>query len=388
MKRSETFCILPWNHIATTSTGNFRVCCNSTPGENYILKEDGSSYNISKDEISEVWNSQTYTTIRKQMLDGERPNMCKRCFREEDSGISSSRNAWNSKWDTENKEFNTTANLEDIKYVDIRLSNLCNLKCRMCNPYSSSQWLDEWNMVAKDKLTESIVIKLSKMDWPEEDKVWETLELLSDSIEEIYLTGGEPTIIKSQHKLLDYLINAGKSSNITLKYNTNLTNIPKHLLESWKLFKSVKLNCSIDAIGELNRYIRYPSDWATIERNFFKVRELPNVITEVHCTVQMYNIFHLHQVLDWANSNRVKVYLNILDHPDHLNIRVLTDEMKIRVENNLIKYYDMPKVKGVVDYMMEDDWSHLYAEFIRYTQILDESRNESLEALVPELCIT
>ena len=136
---SDTFSILPWMHLATTATGNLRVCCNSTPGENLILKPDGTPYKLYKDDMQQAWNSETYAIIRKQLLNNERPSMCTRCFREEDAGIRSARLAWNEKW-TEDKPYTMNAPF-DIKYVDLRLSNLCNLKCRMCNPYSSNMWV-------------------------------------------------------------------------------------------------------------------------------------------------------------------------------------------------------------------------------------------------------
>ena len=149
---SKTFCILPWMHLATNASGNLRVCCNSTPGKNFITKEDGTPYKLNKDDLKEAWDSEVYQTIRKQMLDGERPEMCQRCFREEDAGVRSARQAWNHKWQ-EDKEYTLDAPF-DVKYVDLRLGNLCNLKCRMCNPYASNQWVKEWDLV-EDALSES-----------------------------------------------------------------------------------------------------------------------------------------------------------------------------------------------------------------------------------------
>src|SRR6056300_651785 len=98
MDKQDTFCILPWMHLATNASGNLRVCCNSTPGKNFIQHSDGRPYKIYKDNLKEAWNSNTYTTIRSQLLNGERPEMCQRCFREEDSGVWSARQAWNAKW--------------------------------------------------------------------------------------------------------------------------------------------------------------------------------------------------------------------------------------------------------------------------------------------------
>lgn len=378
----DTFCILPFMHLATSASGNLRVCCNSTPGENFILKEDGSPYKIYKDDIREAWNSDTYKTIRRQMLNSERPNMCVRCFREEDSGISSARQAWNQKWQ-EDKAY-----IEDtpfkIKYIDLRLGNLCNLRCRMCNPYASNQWLKEWHLIS-DKLSLEEHNRLKQMDWPNNEKMWENLIPLLDTVEEVYLTGGEPTIIKEQHKILDYLIENDIASRVRIKYNTNLTNIPEALVNKWVKFQRVQLNCSIDAVGELDRYIRYPSDWDTIVKNFNMLSKAKNVYIEIHCTVQMYNILRLTKLINWAEPYNFKIYFNILNHPDWLNIRVLPQPLKIRVEEKLKDYYHLPKVKGIVDYMNANDWSHLLDTFFDKTHQLDMSRTESLQSLIPEL---
>ena len=379
---SKTFCILPWMHLATNASGNLRVCCNSTPGQNFITKEDGTPYKLHKDNLQEAWNSEVYETIRKQMLNGERPEMCTRCFREEDAGVKSARQAWNEKWKQE-VEYTIDAPF-DIKYVDLRLGNLCNLKCRMCNPYASNQWVKEWALV-EDALEPSEYERLSKMSWPEHEKTWENLFSIADTVDEIYLTGGEPTIIQEQHRLLDYFIDKGTAHKIKLKYNTNLTNVPKHLIDKWTKFKRVQLNCSIDAVGELDRYIRYPSNWSKIQENFDIVRKLENVYIEIHCTVQMYNILRLHELLDWAEPYGHKIYLNILNHPEYLNIRVLNSDLKQTVKNTLNNYTHIPKVQGVIDYMMSEDWNSLYLKFKEYTDKLDLSRNEKLEKIIPEL---
>lgn len=378
---SDTFCVLPWMHMATSASGILRVCCNSTPGQNFITKEDGSRYRINKDDLKEAWNSKTYKTIRQQMLDGERPKMCARCFREEDSGITSTRQNWNDKWG-QDRNYTVDAPF-DIRYVDIRLGNLCNLKCRMCNPYASNMWVKEWSLVA-DALEESEYNRLKNMDWPEQAKVWDNLELVADTVEEIYLTGGEPTIIKEQHKLLDYYINKGTAHKIRLKYNTNLTNIPEELVKKWKHFKKIQLNCSIDAYGKLDRYIRYPSDWATIDKNFKMIRKHPNVNIEIHCTVQMYNILRLHEFLEYALGFKHKIYFNILNHPECLNIRVLPAKLKDAAFESLMPYLEVPKLKGVIDYMYAEDWSDKMDEFIDYTFALDKSRNQYLTAAIPE----
>ena len=378
---SNTFCILPWMHLATTATGNLRVCCNSTPGDNLILKSDGTPYKLYRDNMQAAWNSETYATIRKQLLNNERPDMCTRCFREEDAGIRSARQAWNEKW-TEDKPYTLDAPFE-IKYVDLRLGNLCNLKCRMCNPYSSNMWVKEWASV-DTALSESEYKRLSRMDWPEQEKTWENLFDIAHTVEEIYLTGGEPTVIKEQQRLLDYLIDEGIAGNIRLKYNTNLVKMPEWLFDRWLHFKRIQLNCSIDAVGELDHYIRHPSRWQTVLENFERIQTLDNANIEIHCTVQMYNILRMSEFIEWANPYGHKIYFNILNHPEHLNIRVLPNALKQQAHEQLKPYVDLPKVQDIIDYMWHEDWSEKLPAFYKYTHTLDASRSENLHSIVPE----
>lgn len=378
---SKTFCILPWMHLATNASGNLRVCCNSTPGKNFVTKEDGKPYKLNRDNLEEAWNSDVYSTIRKQMLSDERPDMCVRCFREEDVGIKSARQSWNSKWQ-EDKEYTEDAPF-DIKYVDLRLGNLCNLKCRMCNPYASNMWVKEWHLV-DTALDPAEYERLSKMNWPEDKKTWENLFSIAHTVDEIYLTGGEPTVIKEQQKLLDYFIDNNTAKDIRLKYNTNLVLLPAWLLERWGHFKRVQLNCSIDATGALDTYIRHPSKWKKIVKNFEAIRQLPNAGIEIHCTVQMYNILYLDKLIEWALPYNVKIYFNILNHPDELNIRVLPKELKILAEERLQPYLYLEKVEGIIKYMWAEDWTNKLDKFISYTTALDKSRDEQLIDIVPE----
>jgi len=382
----------PWNSIATNASGVYRVCCNSTPGKNVILDNNNIPLKIYKNKPSEVWNSPTYKTIRKQMLNGERPEMCSRCFKEEDAGVESARISFNKRWFNQEKTFEIESDL-DIEYVDLRLGNLCNLKCRMCNPYASNQWVEEWNTVVKTAelvpnhpIDENEQSRLKQLDWPTDKKTWDSLSEISHTIKEIYLTGGEPTLAIEQYKLFDILIEQGLARNIKLKYNTNLTNIPKKMIEYWSNFKQVQLNASIDAFGDLNRYIRFPTAWSSVEKNTNQFLNMPNVLVQIHCTVQVDNILHLHELFTWIeNISNLKPYLNILNHPRSLNIQVLPKELKEIAAKRLEPFQDWPKVKETIKYMMTEDNSKYLDEFFKYTKSIDDLRNQNIFNYVPEL---
>jgi hypothetical protein len=223
------------------------------------------------------------------------------------------------------------------------------------------------------------------MTWPEDPRTWDSIIEIADSIEEIYLTGGEPTLAIEQYKLFDILIEKNLAKKIKLKYNTNLTNIPKKMLEYWDHFKRIQINASIDAYRDLNRYIRYPTAWSSVEKNMDKFVSMKNVEVQLHCTIQTYNILNLNELFDWMTRySNVKLYLNILNHPRSMNIRVLPKELKELAVSRLQPYLTLPKVQDVINYMMAQDDSQYLQEFFDYNNKLDELRDQNFFVLVPE----
>lgn len=353
---------------------------------------------LDRHSLKDAWNSPTYKTIRQQLLNSERPEMCQRCFREEDSGVESARQKWSKKWAHE--RFEKTELDLDVKYFDLRLGNLCNLKCRMCNPYASSKWVDEWNNVANTaelvpnfSLDEVEAERLKKLDWPEKESTWENLSTLLDSIEEIYLTGGEPFLSLKQVDFLKSLVDSGKSKNITLKYNTNMTVLPKKLVEIWRHFKLIKLNVSLDGIGPINDYIRHPARWDVIEGHLEYILDLEKnglpLEIGIHTTVQMYNITRLKEIVTGFKERFGLVpYLNILNHPHCLNIRTLPENIKSSVTESLNSLPEEFRAGEVVSYMNEESWHEEYfPQFLDYTSALDRQRGESFSAIEPELSL-
>lgn len=382
-------------HVAISPTGSYRVCCNSNPKNNRIMKTENKEFKFFRDDVNDVWNSPDYKRIRQQFIDGERPETCQRCFREEDAGIRSPRIGYNEKWWKDDVQVAEEIPV-DVRYVDIRLGNLCNLKCRMCNPWSSSMWVKDWNSVVgtaelqpNEPLSEGDLDWMGKMgEWPDWEKTGVNFVEIAGTIEEIYLTGGEPTLALSQYKLFDYCIENNLAKNIRLKYNTNLTNVPQKMLDYWKHFKRVQLNASIDAIGDRDRYIRYPSTWKKIEENFDKLNDLPNVNMQIHCTVQVLNICALDELLEWALSKDLQpeqIYLNILNHPECMNIRSLPMQLKNLAQLRLQDYLHIPKVEDTIKYMWAEDWHEKrWPEFVAYNTSVDELQRGNLLEACPE----
>ena len=393
IKKSPTFCVLPFMSMAISPSGNLRICCNSRKGKNLILKRDGSPYKIYKDDLKSAWKAPLYRKIRTQMLNGEKPEICSPCFQEESAGIESARIGYNRKYYNEYYQHDTPK-YDNIKYLDLRLGNKCNLRCRMCSPYTSSSFLKEWSQLTQKSesstikaLTEHEKKKFKNLSWPDEMDFNKLLKDLKN-IEEIYLTGGEPLLIKNQYVLLETIIQKGFAEKIKLKYNTNLTRYDSKIFELWKLFKQVFLSVSIDGFGNLNNYIRYPAKWDQLEKNINQMvaykNQNKNLKMEIDCTVQMYNITQMKPFLLWVKKQNIYLHFNILDSPIFLNVRVLPDELKQKAEEDLSLFQKDFNVARIINYMKQESWNYHLKDFFEYTDLLDQSRNQTLEKILPE----
>ena len=394
--KSKTFCILPWMSIATSPSGSLRLCCNSVPYKNLILKPNGAPYKI-YDNLKEAWHSPTYKQIRRQMLNGERLKMCAYCFQKEDALSESPRLFFNKQWmfDYEDSE---TPEMK-VKYLDIRLGNLCNLRCRMCNPYTSNQWIKEWDKLAELNASPSIKPfaqdekkRFKNLNYPEKIDFPKFVKYIKSSewdLSEIYFTGGEPMLIEQHYVFLNELIKQDLSQNMILKYNTNITKFSIKKLYCWKFFKRIRLHISIDGFGKLNNYIRYPSQWNKIEENMKKInilnKEIFNITTEIHITTQMYNILSMTELLSWIKDKNMDVVFNILDYPECLNIQVLPADLKKKAAKELLLFQNDFPVTEVINYMTKEDQSHYLGDFFHYTDFLDKSRNQNIDEVLPEL---
>ena len=384
-------CVLPWIHVATSASGSLRPCCHAA--HSLVPKRsDGKAYRLDRNgDLEAFWNSPEMRNLRIDLIAGNKPEMCARCWKEEDAGVKSARQVFNEQFSQElakqidDTGFDGSAPLRPV-YLDLRFGNLCNLKCRMCGPYSSDRFLDEWNLANPDEaLSEDELKWLSNLRWWDKPSTWDALLSHIDQVELVYSTGGEPTLAEGFYKFLDLCIEHDKASNITVKINTNLTNFPSRLVDRLTKFKGVILNLSIDAVGTLARYIRHPSDWDTIDRNLEKVDQLAtnrNWKATVHTTVQVFNITRLtdlfDRVMELKNVDPFP-FLNILDHPDYYNVQVLPRDVKEKATNTLQAWYDthckslsnthwITHLPGLINYMLADDREYLLPTY--YQQFL------------------
>ena len=174
---SETFCALPWMHLSTRPNGHMRVCCtanasgvavnadstNKTVSESGVLRnDDGKPSNLATTGLMESWNNEYMRGVRRMMLNGEKPQSCTKCYKEEEAGHISKRIWETRKWikDQGGIEPIIEGTGEDgsvaprIRYIDLRLGSKCQLACVMCSPHDSSNWVKEYKIGRAQKVSE------------------------------------------------------------------------------------------------------------------------------------------------------------------------------------------------------------------------------------------
>ena len=376
-------CPLPWISMETTPMGNCRPCC--------LAKDEIPGIDLRKDTMADAYNSDYMKDLRKQFLNGEKPETCSRCWTEEAAGKTSKRMNTNvrlkhlvEKIDYENIE------PDQLWFLDLKLGNVCNLKCRICGSWSSSKWAQE-EMDRDGGGKEHLAYKQLKMGkWPEQnDQFWNNLEAIVPNIRYIEFTGGEPFLIREQAEFINQ-IPATIACNIELHYNTNGT-APIPL--DWSKFKKVQLAYSIDNVGERFEYERYGANWDVVNSRFDLLRQMSATVDHQLCfTINIQNVYYLDELLLWAKELNFfdDIHWNYLHEPWQMNVQYMTAEAKELVLHRITHNH----MKVLPEY--KDEWQQLYrfiesgpssdgSVFCEYMGKTDKLRNQDFATLYPEI---
>lgn len=422
-KHSPTFCAYPWVEQVVQSSGRLSFCCVAQNG-GVLQKDDGRDFLAAHDTLKTAWNSSAMKDIRKAMINGEKVEACKLCYYQESINKKSYRQLHNEEWfSRKSEELNRRVKFsqahdftvdEPALYLDLRLGNLCNLKCRSCNPFNSSQIFRETTaLFESDNSFKNIWSKyfghpyLSPLEnWYEQDSFWDEVIESIPKLSKVYLTGGEPTLIEKNYLFLNECIRTGYAKNISLMFNTNCTNLQERFLKLIENFKDVLMNISIDGVGADNEYIRFLSRWETIDRNFKTLLQTPkNIRIGVTPVVQIYNILNITDLLKYIEElgksydREIAVDFLYATHPEFLDITALPESIKkiaaARLKNfstTSTIYKNGGMLKNSVDSCINalektpDAVSpEKINDFLKYTASLDTKRNQSFEKSFPEL---
>lgn len=410
MSLPETFCPLPWIHQATYTDGKLLPCCVARPFTNK---------NLSKTTFLSEFQTGVWKELRKQMLNGEKPEHCKRCWIEEESGYRSHRMTEREVWKQRlgegeleklAQQTKSDGTLEVVpKSIDLRIGNSCNLTCVMCRPHESVKWLGlaqqifnkTENVELKFDMLYKKTIDISDYNWQDQEQTWHELKEMSPYLSEIIIGGGEPMLLRGQFEFIEYCVRTGVAKNIHLRYHTNLTILNPEYFSLWKEFKCVEFFASIDGLREKNFYVRHPADWTSIEKNLqiLDSVEFENIKTMILFSSHFLNFYYLDELSEWIElqnfkrvTKRYNGYLHpgIVMEPSYLSVQAYPIEVKKNVEHRIEIFEKKSlrqsnKIKGVLQFMFAEDKSDLLKTTVEYIRQLDRIRGTSFSKTFPEL---
>ena len=381
---SKTFCPFPFMNLNNNTDGSMKICC--AQNENlHIEKDDGTKFNVGVDNIDDIWNSAHMRSIRKRLLAGEQIQECNVCWNVEntESTFGQHEKPKSTRMDSIEsymKDGGIYSHMKDVieqniemmdddgyiqdalNSLELRLGNICNLKCTMCWGYSSSRinnerleiyklykkqmpiWLyDMWYQSEQD-------ISKINMLWHENPKFLDNFKKVAPTLKRLYVTGGEPSIIKANDDMINHLIEIG-NKECHVSFTTNLTTWNVDLYEKLEFFDKSEVQVSIDGYKDSQEYIRYGCKWKDIDKNFRKLIELPEKVrVQIYNVFQIYNIFETYKLMRWLESldvdRHISFYPIIIDQPIQLRAINLPYDIRDRASNLYRRYYDYGTYKN------------------------------------------
>ena len=396
----KTFCALPFHQLTVMNDGKVRLCCRS--GVN--VTSEGRNLSLHQDNLGQIWNSDYFRSVRYRMQLGLDVEDCLQCYATEAGGDTSLRQsmnasfAWRLDVAGDDELLKRTEGCLDSRgkmpfpsALHLWLGNHCNLKCRMCSPMFSSR-------IAADQVHAAWFSGqngAAVYGWQED--VFEEISQHAKCIKLIQFSGGEPFIHRTFRDILRKLVETKDAAHIELYITTNGMTYSGELSSLLAQFSRVELGISVDGLGALQEYIRFPSKWEALKRNIFSFQkdEIPNSIRP---TAQAYNAFGLLDLARWCDANGIRFNLdNVLWAPEFLSLDILPEVAILKALQDWQQYLQTEchednrwHVRKVVSALRRpraapDKLAVLQSQFIRFTNELDESRGQSFAASCPEL---
>jgi MoaA/NifB/PqqE/SkfB family radical SAM enzyme len=387
------FCVLPWVSLEASPIGTVRPCCLA---DDEIVDDAGQKFELSKAKFQDIQNSHHMRNLRAQFLAGEKPQTCRKCWNEERSGRDSKRIHTLNRLKHMLPDQDWTTDAKPLMFLDLKLGNICNLKCRICGPWSSSQFAtEELNSMPRAEQKSSHAYQMLRAGaWPREnDQFWSQIDTVLSDIRYIEFTGGEPFMIAEHFDMLQGIVDRGIAHQVEIHYNTNGTQWPDRGPDIWKHFKTVEIAFSIDDIGERFEYQRTNADWAvvldTITSFQYLRDQMSNIQLQCCSTVNIFNVRYIDQLAHWIVLQKFDfVYWNMMHDAWYFSIATLPDIAKTAITEHL-RTADVPllyreEFDRIIDFMNGGASTDGFMLRMKIAD-LDRKRNQDFAAVAPEM---
>lgn len=389
-------CAMVYNAIATAPSGGLYSCCRMLGQKRFW------------GDPKDYWNSEYIKNHKDLMEKGIWPTECKRCKNEENIGHESKRIRENRNWQNRGYSLDDLQDVSVLSRVDLRLSNVCNLMCIMCEPDSSSLIYNETKTNIDNTMSHYVErynqYNLDRKNPYTEEEVNSIIEMIEPSTT-VYITGGEPSLLKPVYRLLERLIEKGYNKTVDLQFNSNFQSHNSYFIDLISQFDTGLMMPSIDAIGTVAEYCRYPCKWNQIESNIKNyLKRCPKWRTKIFVTTSMLNVYELENIFAWRDHLEKTVVSerdlfsccveNTLNFPHYFNLKLLPLEERTKIIqniDNIIQKYKLLKselnsLNSLKNKLVkwEDNSANIFETFDQLDKI-DKIRNTNWRQCLPHL---
>ena len=379
---SSKICVLPWTNMVLGPEANFAICCEMIPSD--IPTKITTSQPLNKIHK----NDPKVLRIKRQMLESQEPTECNNCFSRERAGGRSARHYYNEKFFLyyDSFEFDESP----MTFLELRLGNLCQLECVMCNP-TRSEKLDKLftQLDGHGKSYESFIkIKSISASWLDSEVLLNKLFELCKEVKVIYFNGGEPLLVKMHNEILNRLIELDLAKDVKLAYSTNGLLLTSSHLELWKKFKQVNVPISVDDIGERNRFIRYPTSWEKMVEclNLAKSSDAPRINFSIWSTINILNFYYIYEIESFFRENyQFNHQIRGIQEPAFLSPINIPQKIKEKIVNKLKPKIMNENVLNELDFILSTRGNDsLFYDGLEYLQKIADKRGINLPATFKE----
>ena len=334
--------------------------------------------------------------MREQFLAGQRPQTCRKCWNEERGGRTSKRMHTLDRLKHSIADTEWSVDARPLMFLDLKLGNICNLKCRICGPWSSSQFAtEEINQLPREQQKSSHAYQMLRAGaWPRENtQFWQQIDSVLTDIRYIEFTGGEPFMIDEHFDMLQGIIDRGIADQVEIHYNTNGSHYPARGQAIWRHFKTVEIAFSIDDVGARFEYQRTNADWAVVLDNITSFQylktQMPNLQLQCCSTVNVFNVRYIDELAHWIALQKFDfVYWNMMHDAWYFSIATLPDSAKATITEHLHLADVPPEYRAefdcIIDFMNTGASTDGFMLRMKIAD-LDRKRNQNLRAIEPEL---
>jgi len=336
--------------------------------------------------LEKYLDSNELMQVKSQLLAGQAPVQCQNCVDQEKENKHSFRLLHNKFHDERTQEIlsNPLYNQTPTS-LEVITSNTCNLLCLSC--VNNSSYVREIEL-KKLGLRSGSILHLKKNSILD--------QVHNFDFEEITFLGGEPFGDKVTFQCLENLVTHNKSKNITLDLNTNATLIDQDKLDFLsENFKYVYIKASIDGIGPINNYLRYPSVWQDLESRVLLAQKYSNMSLLVTTTLSNLSLMGYYQVIEWAIENSIAdlfvtpvyepIEMHYINLPQDIKNQRLTayQNLKSKYAGHVSERIEFAIDTCITSCLAENRWD--FSSALAWLQHHDQHRGNNLLTVFPEL---